>query len=363
MVSPILFAGGEDFNFVGEGGTIASVATNGLFAVDTTAGRFRSGYARYALTFQQGANGTSAYYLKNTPSFASSSFWFSARLYCQSQGQNSTTPFIRFMDSSNVIRLRVRMNTSIWPSTIVIDKLDAAGSATTLATSTAIFGSQSPAIADKIDVFVNYAVSGTFTVYCNGVQIVTYSGDVTTNSVTSLSSFDITTPNLFASGGVNQGVAASWSEMIVSTRDTRNMSLVTQAPTAIGNSNAWTGGTVANISANFYGTTSDINPFSTSNVNVLQEFTVAPSLPAGNFSVLSVVQTARITLGSSGPGNIQLVVRTGGADFTSSNITVPSAWTTVTNAWDTNPNTSAPWAASELAGSSTSFNMGLKSIT
>ena len=51
MPSPILFAGGEDINFAVIGGSMQSTVTNNNPGIDTTAGRFRSGYARHAITF------------------------------------------------------------------------------------------------------------------------------------------------------------------------------------------------------------------------------------------------------------------------------------------------------------------------
>lgn len=364
MVSPILFAGGEDLNYqtIGCGVIQSSVPGTANFGVDATATHFRSGYARFGI----GASFATAQqiYLRSNIAFSSSNFWTTGRLWNNNtaSGNNPGNPIMRWCDSSGVVRLRLRQpNSTSYPGLVTIDTVNAAGTAVTLATSVITMGSQAPSVADKIDVYINYAVAGTFTVYFNGTQIVTYSGDITTNGQTSLSYVDLGWP-----GGPNVGGTVNiiaWSECIVSTRDTRNMSLLTQAPTANGTTHNWDQGTAANAAANIFAT-SDAAPQYASSAGLIQEYQVTPAPPTGNFGIISVVQMARATVGSSGPTKFEFVTRTGGADFVSTpDVSPGAAWATYVYLWDTNPNTSAPWLTSELPASSTSFNMGLKSIT
>lgn len=257
MVSSILFAGSEDLSFsvIGQG-TISSTGetTLGVGAVNQyqwqpyfgtgTAG-YRVGYSRYGLGwyYSQPGNTADFTYLRTlqfstgTSPTTSSNFWTTARLYASTASASTIQRFIRFVDSAGVVRLRVRTIATGYPSTIVIETVNAVGTTTTLATSVGALGTSTPTIPDKIDIYVNYAVAGTFTVYCNGVQIVTYSGDITTNGQTALAFVDFGIP---ASTNGFGSVYVIWSEIIVATRDTRNMSLITQVPAVNGNSAVWT---------------------------------------------------------------------------------------------------------------------------
>jgi hypothetical protein len=520
MVSQILFCGGEDISFIpigacqiGSGGQtpFGSPSQNTVWQPDTTSGHFRPGYSRYALALFTGSNSgltVNSAWMRNAASFSSSAFWTSARFWVSTNNPaSSSQQLVRFVDSGGVVRLRITQNATSWPGTIKLEKVNAAGSVTTLATSSGTFGSNAPGIPDKLDVNINYAVSGTFTVYCNGVQIVTYSGDVTTDAQTVLSNIDFG----FLSWN-NYAAYNAWSEVIVATRDTRNMSLVTQVPLENGNTDAWTtsggvttynpwglannsagrganevsfnrflvglGGTIAtttfsltagvtgtsqmamysdnagvpgtllgssgnitnpgigstnytfsspvivfgntyywlairctaaytwpynsagvglswftqaslasfpsngggatnqgtgvNISESYTltyptvgtGITDTADADSSATATQIQEYQVSPSLPTGNYSIVSLVTHLSTTIGSSGPANIQAAVRTGGTDYFSSNLGPPTlAFATYQYNWDTNPNTAVAWLQTDLPSASTSFNMGYKSIT
>ena len=100
-------------------------------------------------------------------------------------------------------------------------------------------------------------------------------------------------------------------------------------------------------------------------VRLMERAVRASALPAGAFGIVSVVQhaRARARVGASGPTKFDFMVRTGGADFTSSPDTAPSlVWATYTCSWDTNPNTGNSWQTSELPNASSALNLGLKSV-
>lgn len=362
MTSSILFVGGEDIDFSQINGTV--------WAPTSFANTFRSGYARQAMTFVTGSNTVdTTHYLRG--SFASTtSFWSTYRYnYVDGGGTPGGSQSIpcRFVDSTGVVRLRIRFTATFsGPNdTFVVEKINAAGTITQIgSTSTGrycsnVVNSGTPTVPDKIDVFINYAVSGTFAVYLNGTQTFTFSGDVTTDSTTTLAGLDMGV----AFQTNNSGNQNYFSEAIVATRDTRNFSLVTQAPTANGNTHNWDGGTAANAAAAAMAT-AQLAPQFSGTAGQIQEYQVTPAIPTGNQSVISVVQKAQATVGSTGPSKFDFMVRTASTDYTSTPDTVPTtAWGTFSNNWDTNPNTSAPWATSDLPASSTSFNMGLKSVT
>ena len=374
MTSSILWAGGEDIDFLAVG-TLASanIGSNNVMClgIDTTAGRFRSGYARYGLFVssfvgQSGNTGidnlNAQYWATPNTAFSASTFWFSGRVYNShnlSGNADGNSHVLRFIDSGGVVRLRLRCSTSASViSTMVVEKVNAAGSATSLGTTTSGL-SLGPGTPDKIDAQVIYAVSGTLNIWINGVPIFSYAGDITTDSQTLLSGFQLMTPAQYHYSGASTNGGSTWSECLIATRDTRNMSLATQAASATGNTDTFTAGAAANINGNTY---KDNSPDYAASAGLIQQYTVTPAMPSGNFGVISLVQKGRVSQGSSGPTKIDFMVRNGGTDYTSSDLTPTAAFSTLVYNWDTNPNTSAAWATSDLAASSSAFNLGYKSV-
>ena len=364
MTSSIIFAGQEDSDFLPFGGSFA--LNSGPLRVDTTAQPFRSAYARYALNpcYQAQANAVGF----STPTLGNiSNFWFTARYFGQGIGGIGNTAgghAFQVLDANNVVRLRMRNlnSTGSVPAgpngPYRIEKVNAAGSATQLGSLDTSGGfTCSPAVPDKLDVFVNYAVAGQLTIYINGNKVFDYSGDITTDSTTTVSyiRFLMAQWNSFGSGPYYN----SWSEIIVATRDTRNMSLATQAGSALGNTDSFTGGAVANVNGNL---AKDTSPDYSVSATQVQEYTVTPAIPSGNFGVISLVQHGRVSAGSSGPTKIDFLVRTGGTDYPSSDLTPAAAYTLLSYHWDTNPATAAVWATTDFPASSSSFNFGYKSV-
>ena len=376
MASPILWAGQEAESFLPVGAFSAAVGGNNTMqlALDTTAGHYRAGYARYGLFVSSyvGVTGTSSLTTTTYPNqqwwgspvaaFSASTFWFSARCFNNqnvSGNSDANSHVWRLVDANGVVRLRARASTAASvTSTWVIEKVDAAGTATTLGTTSSGWRS-APATPDKLDVFVNYAVAGQVTVYINGASVLSYAGDITTDGQTALSGFHLVSVAQMHFSGAGTNGGATWSEIIVATADTRAMSLVTQTATALGNADTFTGGAVANINAN---QAQDASPDFSTSAGQVQQYKVTPAPPTGNFSVISVVQHARVAIGSTGPSKIDFMVRTGGADFLSANLVPGAAWGLAACNWDTNPNTGNPWSTGDLPTNSTAFNFGYKSV-
>lgn len=505
MTSPILFAGQEDLSFNGINASITSNTASSVYT-NTTTGVFRAGYARYAINVAQNvANG--AYYIRNAAPFTATSFWTSARFWCNGVQSNPSFgwTWIRWLDASGIVRLKI-LTANTTNSSMGIYTVNAAGTSTQLGSNTASGISISPGVPDKIDVFINYAVAGQITLYINGTPLFNFTGDVTTDGITSLASVDFGMACASAASGLLQ--SNNWSEQIVATRDTRNMSLVTQAPLTTGNTAAWTEGTnsfsqsntgvspttsaqaantvvyskfvatlngqvntltnrinagitattqcavyadsvgqpgallgssatvanptsgdttytftggpniifgktywvafwsnasyVENINqttgTGFYNQTgqtggfpsnaagtvvnsvgnqiwtmnvtapnvtafnvNQASPDFSASANQVQQYQVAQPLPAGSFSVVSVVQHAQCTVGPDGPQHIEFNVRTGGSDFFTADMQPPLGWGLLAANWDTNPNTTVAWQTTELVSASTSFNLGFKS--
>lgn len=361
----VLFAGGEDLDFTFLSG-FNGTTLGSLFAADTTVGRFRAGYARHGLGVDANSGAMSGNTFMRTgsnnfPPFAATSFWVTAR---HRIGGASSSPgnfvFFRLNDASGIPRVRVRATSAGYPGVIVLEKVNAAGTVTNLLTSALPFPSNAPAVPDKIDVFVNYTTSGTtFQFYNNGILLLNFSGDLTTDSVTSLGSVDF---GIAAASNGGGNVSETWSEIIVATADTRTYNLVTQVATANGNTHNFTAGTAADIAATVF-TTGDAAPNVSATAGQIQEYQVTPALPAGTFAIVSVVHKIRAVAGIAGPQKMDAMIRVGGADFTSADIPLSSGWATYANNWDLNPNTGAAWGISDIVNASTLYNFGVKSVT
>ena len=62
--------------------------------------------------------------------------------------------------------------------------------------------------------------------------------------------------------------------------------------------------------------------------------------------------------GSPSPHNLQLAVRTNGADYFSGDKAVPSSSTQLSNLWEANPATAAPWQEAEV----NAMEIGMKAV-
>ncbi len=204
-----------------------------------------------------------------------------------------------------------------------------------------------------MDLYINYASGGQVTLYCNGVQVASYTGNVTTNSATTLNQVQY-------SGSIygNGTTSTYWSEMIVATTSTLSMRLASITPAANGNTDNWDTGGVSNINESTLNTAT-VNASGTS--GQLQEYTIGTStLPTGSYSVVGVFLNAYAQVDTTGPQHLQGVVRTGGADYTSVNYSPPqSAWGVISIPFLTNPATGSAWALSDLTNAG--FNIGFES--
>lgn len=326
----ILWAGGEDLDFT----------IYGPYVITTNTTFFRSAYARNGLSLCGNCNIQAI-----APAFANqSTLWVHAQVYGGGIQTTSNSPFMLLYGSDGVDRFEIRSTGA--NNTVKLSKRDGSATYTDLVTCSAIFPQL---VVTKFDFFINYAVSGTATLYINGVSACTYSGDVTTNSVTALKQVS------FQSGSGN--AATVWSEMIISTTDTRDMNLFTCQPVANGTSQTWTG-TASNVNPNSITDTASIN---TTSSGQFANFT-CPTLVTGTYTVPAVVQNARVQTAGSGPANFRYSTRPSGvgSDFDSGS-DIPASGI-FTNGpffiWSTNPNTSTAWATGDFASG---VNFGIKS--
>lgn len=334
-MTTFFFAGGEDHDF----------SKIGSIAVDTTTTFRRAANTRCSLkvTQQSGTNYADGW----TANFSApqSSFWLTARFYCVGTASAGNVLF-RFTDSSGVVRLIIDI--ANFGSSLRFSKIDAAGTVTVLGSTTTLLAASQ---LSKIDVFVNYAASGSIQFYVDGTLTFSYSGNLLTNSATAIASAFL--------GGIS-GSAFYWSEVICADTDTRALGLVTLAPSANGNLFNWDVGSYTNISEI---TLDDTTLISSGTVGQVAQFTVGASgVTSGNVTIKGICISARAIKGATGPQNVKLGVRTGSADYVSAAIPMQSgAFGRIQTAFMTNPGTSNAWAVSEV--SAAGFNIGVVSDT
>lgn len=342
-MTTVYFAGGEDIDFSMSGGMIAN----------TSGGRFRPAFARCSFGDSTGSAGSVA---QNFQPFAASVFWGQAR-FCNSfaSGMVSGTPLMTFADSGGTVRLRLVLTSGLvaGATTIKVTKISAALVETTLFTGSILWdavatGQEATAITFNI----NYAVAGSIQLYYKGVSIGSFSGDITTDGVTSLAFIQ-----LRGSGGGNN---CFWSEVIVGDFDPRSCSLQTFAPVANGNTHNFDTGTPAAANVNET-LVSDATIDGSSVAGQIDEYTTA-AVATGTFAVIAYGVSARALQAAGGPSKMDLAVRTAATDFFSADITLLTTFAGYQNWWPNNPNTGVPWLSSQI-GNAAGFNIGIKSVT
>lgn len=325
----IYLGGGEDTEFyqVG-GGTITTSAT-----------QFRPTFARCGL---QPAFNVPGNYWQNRVPFSASSFWFGGRIWNIRTGNNAGAGahIVEFLDASYTVRMYLAIGSG---SNYSMYKVDALNTSTLLAT-----GSMSWSVSsiDKLDINVIDSVTGSVSVYLNGQQVITYSGDTTTDGVTSIANV-----RLYSANG-NPG-EFTWSEIVVSDADTRSMSLQTLAPVANGNTHNFDTGTPAAANVNEV-TINDATIDGSSAAGQLDQYTI-PAIAAGTFAILAVGVSARMQTGFGGPQHADLNVRSAGADYFSPDQTPGVVFGDKEYWWYADPATSASWTGLPT-------NIGVKSV-
>ena len=335
----VLFAGGEDICFTQVG------AGN---AVSTVTSYRRTAYSRCTLgaATSTSANGDGWY---GAFSSASSSFWFTGRVYPLGGLNNLAGVKTLMFRSGSVSRIELRCKT-LNTGDVGIYKVTSAGSATLLASASSNLVANTQF---RFDVQINYSTSGFVRLYYGGTLVAdTGTVDVTTDGATSLDGFVLGAFSASASS-----IPGQWSEIIASTDDTRSMSLLTVSPAAAGNSQTFDTNTVGNINEV---TNSDATLISSATANQLAQYTITTPGAIGNPSVNAVSLWTRAQRGGTGPQSLQHAVRTSSTDSFSATKALSATMGQQVTTWDVNPVTGVYWTAAEL--SAAGFNIGVKSI-
>lgn len=321
----ILHAIGEDLDFP----TLATAT------VVTTAGRFRSGYARCAI---QPTLSTAAVKSSVFPGGGVTSCWIAAQVF-----HNSITTARMVLGLGKLgtdAALYVATSSS---STTKLALYKSNGTTdTSLATeSGSSFGASA---LHRIDMHVtSHGATASVDVYLNASLVITGTFDTT---VTGLSDFD----SVFL-----RAPASNVSEIIVADEDTRSFSLATLAPNGVGAVNAWTG-TWADVDET---TTNDADLLTTNTVALDSTLTLTDP-PSGSFSVKAVRISARAQKASGATaGSVALGVVTNGSTDAGGDQALTTAWAAYERVMATNPVTSAAWSLTEL----TPLQINLRSAT
>jgi hypothetical protein len=356
---PLLaFAGLLGLSTPGQAQTILASCTEdiscifqGTVTVDTTAGNFNSSYSRLALRPAASTAVTPPANRVETKTFsaASSDFWVSANYNTSSNTTVNNVTTVFFADAG-VTRLALRGTGT--NQQLKLTTRNAAGTLVDLATATGSLCALSTRC--KLDIHVVYAVAGSVNVYNNGLLILTYTGDVTTNSATTLNSVGF--------GGTSTAVATfAWSQMFASNSDTRSMVSVTCVPSASGATQSWTG-SAANVNPNSY---SDATFNYTVANDALSQWKSGCSIPtSGTTTVVDVRSFGRLAKGTGGPQNARFSTNVGGTDYDNgSDLSgMTTSFQNFEYDWGINsPATATPWTPTELNGIFTTGGFGVKS--
>jgi hypothetical protein len=340
--SAVLFAGAEDvdFTFVGSVG------------ISTTAGQFRAGWGRAAISANHGSGTTNVpptnYF--ETPTFtATSDFWVHFWRIANSGATNGGSNLLGLASPDGVWRLLVRGTGST--GQIKVSKRDAAATVTDLATSAA--SAVAGAVLQQWDIHYVYAVSGSIDVYVDGsnTAVVSFSGDTTTDAATQINR---------AFYGSLATATDDLSELIIADTDTRALGLVTFQPTSTGNAMAWSGATPCTTAILAQITINDANFIASLSNNDIAECAVSTTIPAGNWNALALVQSVRILRGTSGPQNFEFLTRVGGSDFPSGSFNPTTAFTNIGNYIQASNPAGGAWAPTDFTAAG--FNIGLESL-
>jgi hypothetical protein len=195
----------------------------------------------------------------------------------------------------------------------------------------------------KIDVqFKMDNSAGYFRVYVNDTLIHELTGDTIFTAATTLDTLELACPN---NVGLGNG-QYDFSGFILADEDTRSMIFHQGQATADGANTAWTGvyTDVTKLDRNDStfiesGTAAQLETYVMDDVHT----DLAAYVPR------AVVLSTRTRRGATGPQNMQGVVRQGGSDFTTSNISgINTAYGTRQAVMNTNPATGAAWTIAEV---------------
>jgi len=317
--------------------TVCAEDISCVFAGTVTAETgFDAGYARAAYGAASNAAGlTPANTVRTNPFTPSSSFWFSAQYYEGSLSNQANYPWLVFYDAGTA---RLGLRATGVAQQVMLTTRTAANTLVNLVIATGSICANGDRC--KLDVKVVYAVAGSVEVYSNGLLILSYSGDITTDGATTLDQVGVAN---HSSGGP----FTYWSELIVANEDTRSYRLFSSVPQAAGTPQEWAGALAGNINEL---TINDANFNSTVTANQRSNWTLQ-ALPAGTQAIVNVSTCARMSRGTGGPQKFRHSLESGGNQYDNgADITPNTSFGDNCYNWGpTSPATAGAWTPAEFA--------------
>lgn len=324
----IFFMGGEDIDF----------APLGTVSVNTVAGEtYRADYARCSLGVAGSGVGGNGW--RGAFSAPASDFWMGVRVACDAPSNvDPGLPLVTFADAGSR-RLGLLVTSA---RTLVLGAWDAAGAFTKLAESAP--GAQ-PAALHKLDLHLTYGAAGSVRVFVNQTEVITYNGDVTRSSSSTLNGFTLAHPATTGN--------AFFSEVFVTDRDSRTLMLKTHIPVGNEAGNQWQGG----FSDIDEAAVNESDTISTNATDQVATFNVN-QLPAGtNLAIRGFKVSGYAARGETGPQKLELGVTTNSQTVYSADLAVDTGWTRLNNVWEQNPVTNSQWLADDI----NAIKIGVKS--
>lgn len=317
----------------------SDIIPTGAVSVSTSAGNFRAGWARESIFSVN--TGSTVY--PGTPRFSTQVFSNQTTLWIHLENFTLSaiigTPdgeAIGAYGSDGVLRIMLKAHSTSTGRTDIATR-NGAGTITTL-TACDVGSWPLAGQLNKLDWVINYAVAGSSFLYINGILHCSFTGNTTTDGVSSLNQVEFSNPF---------GSAAQYSEMIVANSDTRGSGVFTCAPTSNGTNQTWNGG-FANVAPT---TINDASAITTPSSGQVAEFGCT-SPPAGAFTVPAVGSSARVQAGASGPSSFEFVTRpgTGTTDYLSAPVSPGGTFSNNYQIQQTNPATGNSWSLTDITG-------------
>ncbi|MDI6752780.1 MAG: hypothetical protein QME78_00110 [Thermodesulfobacteriota bacterium] len=228
-------------------------------------------------------------------------------------------------------------------------------SVTLVATGTATFNTD---VWTLLELYIKIADSGgVLTLRVNGISDASFTGDTKPGT-------DTTVDSLFWAGTSNAVYVYIDDIILFDTTGTVNNSWPNNLKVGLlqangaGNSTQWTPSAGSNWSCVYAIPPSDVDYVKVNVVDRIDLYTLG-DLPAEAKGIHALFLTARASKeGAPNVNNLQLALRTGGANYFSASKALPTVPGMLVNIWEQNPGTAAGWQASEV----NALEIGLKSI-
>jgi len=309
----ILFAASEQESFV----------SSGSVTLSTSSTRHNPTYTRGAMVVQHGSI---------TADFApSSEVWVHMLAYLTIANSNVRT----VINVSDVVRVHCPNPASL--------NFEYFNGSTWVSIDTGVL---TQAVLQDIDLHVNLdASAGNFTLYQNGVEVASFTGD-TTQAATTVSSLSLQGSNL-----------SYYSQILVKTTSTLGGTVQTLAAEGDGSNTDFTG-TYVDIDEIVLNDDGDAI-YGTADGQVETFIMGDVTIPVDNV-VEGMTIGSRMSIGSSGPQNVQFVTRSNSVDYPSGNVSgVDLSLRPYQVIIPEDPDTSSAWTESGL----NAVQIGLKAIT